>query len=87
METYIKNWDSDDFVVPKWIKQAREQNKELEALVYYHDYKEFLIEKIEHLESEKHARNRKKYSKNTVALFARVGKPMAQSLHCIRWHA
>ena len=78
METYIKNWDSDDFVVPKWIKQAREQNKELEALVYGHNYKEFLIEKIEHLESEKHANNRKKYSKNTVALFARVGKPMAQ---------
>ena len=47
---------------PGWIESAREKHKELKALVYGDDYKDLILQ-IEHIESEKLAIPRKKYSR------------------------
>lgn len=47
---------------PNWVKEAREYHEEMKALVYGEEYKKLLL-KIEHIESEKRATARKKYSR------------------------
>jgi hypothetical protein len=47
---------------PQWVEDAREYHKKMKALVYGDDFKELLL-KIEHIESEKRAKARKKYTR------------------------
>jgi len=57
------------------IKFAREQNKELMALVEGEGFPEELIKKIEHLESKEKAEVRKKYSRSVVDFYERLLQP------------
>lgn len=56
----------------EWVKEARDYHKVLKALVLGEKFNEVLIEKIEHIESEKRQQARKKYSKDIRDLFERV---------------
>jgi len=59
-------------VKPEWIGKARQQHEILEALITGDDFQKLLIERIEHLESDKRAKARKKYAKDIRDLFYRV---------------
>jgi hypothetical protein len=58
----------------QWVKDARNANRTLKALVEGEGFHEELIERIEHLESAERATVRKKYSKDIRDLFDRVLK-------------
>lgn len=55
----------------QWVNDARAYSKELKALVLGEDFTS-LLERIEHVEGEKKAIARKKYSKDIRDLFSRV---------------
>lgn len=57
---------------PVWVGLSRQNHKILKALVTGEGFKEVLIERIEHIESEARASARKKYSKDIRDLFFRV---------------
>lgn len=57
---------------PNWVAKARENHRVLKALVTGEDFHEVLIERIEHIESQKRALARKKYAKDIRDLFYRV---------------
>lgn len=57
---------------PKWVHVAREQTRELKALIDGDDFKNVLIDKIEHIEDEKKKIARKKYSRPIIDLYERV---------------
>lgn len=58
-----------------WIKKARENHSELNALVTGHEFHKHLIHKIEKIESEDRALARKRYSKDIRDMFGRVMQP------------
>ena len=60
--------------VEQWVKDAREQNKTLKALVTGEGFHEELIENIEHLSSKERGEVRKKYAKDIRDLFSRIMK-------------
>lgn len=59
-----------------FFKIAREQSKELFALVEGDKFHEELIKKIEHLESGEKAKARKKYSRSIVDMYERLFQPI-----------
>lgn len=61
----------DNQQLPKWIVEARKEHKTLKALVYGEDFKSELL-RIEHIESEKRAASRKKYSRPIKAHIQRL---------------
>jgi hypothetical protein len=63
----IKKFDQ----VPKWVEDARKYHKDLKALVYGEEFAEKLL-RIEHIESEKRAGARKKYSRSIQDLNERL---------------
>lgn len=65
----------DNTTTPKWVGVAREESEGLKALVNGDNFAEFLIEKIEHIESESRAEARKKYSKDIRSIFERINQP------------
>jgi len=56
----------------QWVKDAREQNTTLKALITGDGFHEELIDRIEHLESADRALVRRKYSKDIRDLFSRT---------------
>lgn len=61
--------------VPGWVVKAREMHKDLKALVYGDEFKEKLL-KIEHIETEKKASARKKYSRSIKDINAKILEPI-----------
>lgn len=59
----------------KWVTDARENHKTLNALVLGIGFDKVLIEKIEKIESEARAKSRKKHSKDIRDMFHRVMQP------------
>jgi len=62
--------------IPTWIQSARVQSDELFALVEGKKFTDFLINRIEKLESKDKAEARKKYSRDITDLFGRLLKPI-----------
>lgn len=67
--------------VPKYVEASREQSKELKALIAGKDFKELLIKKIEHIESQQRAEARKKYSRSVTDFFERLLRPIDNVYH------
>lgn len=63
-------------IVPEWVKKARIYSKELCALIEGEEFLTELIGQIEHLESEKKAEARKKYSRDIRSFFTRILLPI-----------
>jgi hypothetical protein len=59
---------------PKWVYEAREYNKTLEALVNGKDFTELLI-KIEHKEDDKKTIARKRYARSIKDIFEKLLRP------------
>ena len=74
---YIKNNQS----ICSYIKRSREQTTELKALVSGKMFTDYLIKKIEHIEGEKRAIARKKYSRSVIDLFERLLRPIDNVYH------
>ena len=64
----------DNITIPKWVGVARKESEGLKALVNGENFDEFLIEKIEHIESASRATARKKYSKDIRSIFERINQ-------------
>ena len=60
--------------VEQWVKDARENNNVLKALITGEGFKDYLIEHIEYVESKERAKAREKYAKDIRDLFERVMK-------------
>ena len=60
-ETEVKELIEKNKQIPEWISKARKYHNDWKALFYGENYRERLI-KIEHIESEKRANARKKYT-------------------------
>jgi hypothetical protein len=67
--------------VSPYIVKSREQTKELKALIAGKDFNEILISKIEHIEGEKRAQARKKYSRAITDFFERLLRPIDNIYH------
>lgn len=67
----VKSFVNENKVHPKWIKEAREEHKDLKALVYGDNYKDLIIQ-IEHLEVKKRIDARRKYSRSIQGLNQRL---------------
>ena len=61
---------------PKYIENSRKESKELKALISGKDFVKELISKIEHIEGEKRAEARKKYSRSIKDFFERLLRPI-----------
>ncbi|MCK5607520.1 hypothetical protein KAR91_36895 [Candidatus Pacearchaeota archaeon] len=61
--------------VPAWVTAARENHKDWKALYYGEDFKEKLL-RIEHIESEKRAKPRIKYSRPIKDLNEKLSRPI-----------
>lgn len=70
--TIIKNNQS----VPSYILAGRKDSIELCALVNGENFHEELIDRIEHIESDKKAKARRKYSRSVVDFFSRLLSPI-----------
>lgn len=62
---------------PKYTLRAREEARELYALIEGDGFDQELINKIEHIESKEKALARKKYSRNIVDLYERLLLPIS----------
>lgn len=62
--------------VPDWVVSARSQSATLKALIDGEDFIPLLINQIEHVETEKKALARKKYSRNITDLYERLLLPI-----------
>jgi len=62
---------------PKWVADARNNHKTLNALIIGKDFQEVLISQIEKIESIDRSIARKKYSKDIRDMFDRVMQPRA----------
>ena len=49
--------------IPDWVEKAREEHKDLKALVYGDEFKDLIL-RIEHIESVKKSESRRKYSRS-----------------------
>lgn len=65
----------DNITIPTWVGVARSESDGLKALVNGENFDDFLIEKIEHIESASRATARKKYSKDIRSIFERINQP------------
>jgi hypothetical protein len=63
--------------VPDWVTSARSQSATLKALIDGEDFIPLLINQIEHVETEKKALARKKYSRNITDLYERLLLPIS----------
>lgn len=63
--------------VPKQIIAGRKEARELYALIEGDEFKEELIHKIEHIESQEKAIARKRYSRPIVDLYERILQPIS----------
>jgi len=61
---------------PSWVIDARKKNIEKRALISGIDFKEELINRIEHVENTQRAEAREKYSRSIVDLFERILRPV-----------
>ena len=61
----------------KYIENARNEARELFALVEGDGFKDELIKQIEHIEGTKKAIVRKKYSRSIVDLYQRISQPIS----------
>lgn len=61
--------------VPKWVAEAREYHKTMKALVYGDKFKDLLL-KIEHIESDKKAEARRKYSRPIKDINKKILNPV-----------
>lgn len=60
--------------LPDWVREARRNNDELKALINGDNFSQFLLNKIEKIESDVRSIARKKYSKDIRDLFDRLLK-------------
>jgi len=63
-------------ILPEWVKEARKYQEELEALVCGDDFVDLLLQ-IEHIESEKKAKARKKYARPIKDINAKILEPVS----------
>lgn len=56
---------------PRWVEEAREDHKELKALVYGDEFRDLLL-LIEHIETDKKQKAREKYSRPIVDINERI---------------
>ena len=62
--------------VPDWVAEAREYHKTMKALIYGEDYKSLLL-KVEHIETQKKAEARNKYSRPIKDTNAKILEPVS----------
>lgn len=66
----------DNKQVPEWIRESRKYHEDLEALVEGDEYTELLL-RIEHIESEKKAKARKKYARPIKDINFKILEPVS----------
>lgn len=59
-----------------WVVEAREQSEVLFALIEGKNFHDLLIEQIDHVETEKKAKARRKYARNIVDFYERLMQPI-----------
>jgi hypothetical protein len=62
--------------VPSWVEAAREYHTKQKALVYGDKFKDLILT-IQHIESEKKAKARKKYSRPIKDIYSKLTKPVS----------
>jgi len=60
--------------IPDWVEKAREEHKDLKALVYGDEFKDLIL-RIEHIESEKKSESRRKYSRSIKDINSKLLEP------------
>lgn len=62
--------------VPDWITQARKYHKKQKSLIYGDDYKELILQ-IQHIETEKKAKARRRYARPIKDINAKILEPVS----------